>query len=324
MRRQTAVRRRQKRNNQLDKQPMEPEQTSLQTPLVVQRQNPKWVGLIMALFLPGSAHFLSGQRQTGVLIYFALFLIHISLFLLGIPGVGVFYGAVGLFILCTLFFVGVLISSWRPTRRLGCFGWLLFIGVWLFQVFAINDPLASFMKTYVVEGYAMNGAAMKPTLIAPSVVAPEVLRQDRIVVNKWLYRQRDPKRGDIAIFKMTNPYDGTSATMTSRVVGLPGETVDIESPYVLINGERLTDPPIFARIASQQDGFSGYYTAQELAGEGAGVPLPLTLGLDEYFMMGDNSPYSFDSRFWGPVRRQDITGKIIRIFYPFDRIREVE
>jgi len=41
-------------------------------------------------------------------------------------------------------------------------------------------------------------------------------------------------------------------------------------------------------------------------------------------MMGDNSPYSFDSRFWGPVHRQNITGKVIRIFYPFDRIREIK
>jgi len=105
---------------------------------------------------------------------------------------------------------------------------------------------------------------------------------------------------------------------------LPGETIDIESPYVLINGERLTDPPIFAKIASQQDGFSGYCTLQAMGeGEDKGVSLPLTLGTDEYFVMGDN-PHSFDSRFWGPVHRQNITGKVIRIYSPFARIREIE
>jgi signal peptidase I len=168
----------------------------------------------------------------------------------------------------------------------------------------------------------MASSAMHPTLIAPSQYAPDVPHQDRIVVNKWIYRISDPQRGDIAIFKWTSPHDDSWAMFSKRIVGLPGETVDIESPYVLINGKRLTDPPIFARISGKQDGFTGYCTAQEANAEG--IPLPLTLGADEYFVLGDNSPHSFDSRFWGPVLRQDITGKVIRIFYPFDRIREIE
>ena len=179
------------------------------------------------------------------------------------------------------------------------------------------------MKTYVVELYAMGSMSMSPTLIAPSKSASEVLQPDRVVVNKWIYRISDPKRGDIVIFKTNNPQDGTPVNFTKRVVGLPGETIDIESSYVLINGERLTAPPIFAKIVSQQDGFTGYCTFQELGVRNAGVPLPLTLGTDEYFVMGDN-PHSFDSRFLGPVLRQSITGKVIRIFYPFDRIREIE
>ena len=110
-----------------------------------------------------------------------------------------------------------------------------------------------------------------------------------------------------------------------RIVGLPGETVDIESPYVLINGERLTEPPIFAKISGKQDGYAGYFTLEDIYGADAGgVPLPMTLGADEYFVLGDNSSHSKDSRFEGPVRRENITGKVIRIFYPFDRIREIE
>ena len=280
----------------------------------------------MCYLMPGSAHFLAGQRRTGVLIYLVWLSFCIPiLFLASIPGAGFFYVTVALFTYFILFTVGIYISSWRATRRLGCFGWLLFLGITLpIQHYAVAYPLALLHTTYVVELYVMNGAAMGPTLIAPSKSAPEVLRPDRVVVNKWIYRISDPKRGDIVIFKTNNPQDGTPANFAKRIVGLPGETVDIESPYVLINGERLTNPPIFAKIASQQDGFSGYCTAQELgAGKDAGVPLPLTLAPDEYFVMGDN-PNSIDSRFLGPVLRQNITGKVIRIFYPFDRIREIE
>jgi len=296
----------------------------------VQRQNPKWVGPIIAFFIPGSAHFLAGQRRTGILLYFAVaFFSLLPLFPLSVPGIGFFYGAIGLCILSTLFFIGVLISSWRPTRRLGCLGWLLFIGAVLILnnafYYAIAYPSAMFMKTFVFELYVMNGMAMGPTLISPSESAPEVLRPDRVIVNQWIYHFSDPQRGDIVIFKMISPRNGSQENWIMRAVGLPGETVDIESPYVFINGERLTAPAIFAKIASRQDGFTGYDSIQELEwGDGKSVSLPLTLGSDEYFVMGDNSPWSFDSRFVGPVRRQDITGKAIRIYYPFDRVRELE
>jgi signal peptidase I len=205
---------------------------------------------------------------------------------------------------------------------LGCFGWLLFIGIFLFIVNIVIPVSAVPIKTYVCELFVLHGMAMAPTLIAPSEVAPEVLYSDRVVVNKLIYRMSDPQRGDIVIYKSTNSRDGSLTNHIHRIVGLPGETIDIDPPYVLIDGKRLTDPPIFAKIASGQDGFTGYCTAQDVGAKG--VPLPLTLGSDEYFLLGDNAPVSKDSRFVGPILRQDITGKVIRIFYPFDRIRDIE
>jgi len=203
----------------------------------------------MALFLPGSAHFLSGRRRTGILIYFALLLsVFLSCLPLSVPGVGFFYTTVGFLVVYILLFVGVLISSWRPTRRIGCFGWILLIGAALLLNNAIAYPSALLMKNYVVAGYAMNGAAMSPTLIAPSKFAPEVLRPDRIVVSKWYYRLNNPKRGDIVMFKTNNSQDGTPTNFAMRIVGLPGETIDIESPYVLINGEQLTNPPSLQKL----------------------------------------------------------------------------
>jgi signal peptidase I len=272
-----------------------------------------------------------------VLLLFLWFLLSsLPFFPLSGSGIGFFYVGAVLTIIFILFLIALLISSWRPTRRLGCFGWILFIGACIFLHSAIVYPYALLMKTYFVEIYSINGVSMSPTLIAPSPeFVPDILRQhravpinkdknkDRVIVNKWIYRKSDPKRGDIVIFKAPGLIDNSRMdNFTKRIVGLPGETIDIESPFVLINGERLTEPPIFAKIADKQDGFTGYCTVQELDSEG--VTLPLTLGADEYFLMGDNSQRSFDSRFWGPVRRQDITGKAVRIFYPFNRIREVE
>ena len=290
------------------------------TPPKTQRLNPKWVGLIMALFIPGSAHFFSGQRKLGVFLWFALLLLVLLAFLpMSVPGVGFFYLAVMLLAIYPVFFIAILVSSWRPTQRLGCFGWILFIVAVSLLNSVVAHSCALPFKAYVLESYVWHGASMLPTVIAPSVFAPEVQRSDRIIANKWLYRFGEPQRGDVIIFRA---WQDPSVNLSKRIVGLPGETVDIESLYVLINGERLTEPAIFATMASLQDGYSGYYRPEELGDEG--VTLPITLGSDEYFVLGDNSLHSVDSRFHGPVRRQDIISKVIRIFYPFDRIREIE
>jgi hypothetical protein len=94
----------------------------------IRRQNPKWVGLIMAILLPGSAHFLAGQRRTGICWFFTLFLLtFLAIVLLCVPGLGFFYAAVFFLAVQILCHIYVLISSWRHTPRIGCLGWLALI-----------------------------------------------------------------------------------------------------------------------------------------------------------------------------------------------------
>ena len=126
-----------------------------------------------------------------------------------------------------------------------------------------------------------------------------------------------PRRGDIVRFMLEK--DGL--LWTKRVVGLPGETIEIRSPYVLINGKELLDPPFFEKISSYEDGYAGYVDVKSMGLEG--IALPITLGHDEYFLMGDNSANSVDSRMFGPVPREAIQEKIIRIVFPPWRIREL-
>ena len=159
---------------------------------------------------------------------------------------------------------------------------------------------------------------MAPTLVGTSETPPSAETPDRLIVNKWIYRFQEPRRGDLVIFRTG------SDIFIKRIVGLPGETLDIESPFVMIDGEHLTDPPIFETISSKQNGHNGYFRIEEIDGEEARVSLPITLGSDEYFLMGDNSARSLDSRYFGPIKRNDILGKAIRIYYPLSRIGELE
>ncbi len=166
-------------------------------------------------------------------------------------------------------------------------------------------------------------------MLGSSESAPEIVWRDRVIANKWLYRFTNPRRGDIVVYRTTDA-EGQPTIWTQRVVGLPGETVDIESPYVLIDGKQLTEPAIFAKIAARQDGFSGYLSVQEMyerhdiSLEPDDVTLPLRLGPEEYFLLGDNSPLSVDSRFRGTVRREDIVGRVFHIYWPPSRIRVLE
>jgi hypothetical protein len=102
--------------------------------------------------------------------------------------------------------------------------------------------------------------------------------------------------------------------------------VDIDTPFVLINGERLTTPLIFETMSEKKNGYSGYFRLEDIGfrDENIDISLPLTLEPDEYFILGDNSERSIDNRMRKPISRADIIGRAIRIYYPFSRFRELE
>ena len=151
-------------------------------------------------------------------------------------------------------------------------------------------------------------------------MSPTLSLHDATVASRFVYRSSNPCRGDVIIVPLLKK-DGSTITAFKRVVGLPGETIAIRPPYVLINGTELLEPPFFAKMSSGKEGYSGYVTAKDTELEG--IELPITLGPDEYFVLGDNSPESGDSRHFGPVPRANIHGKVMRIVFPPWRIREL-
>jgi len=121
---------------------------------------------------------------------------------------------------------------------------------------------------------------------------------------------REPKRQQIIIFKP--PFDPTQPDYVKRVIGLPGETIDVHDGGVYINGKRLqenytlgrTDPPAKSQLI------------------GAFPGLPYTIPPNCYFVMGDNRENSLDSRYWGCVPRDDILGTPVLIYMSLDAPRD--
>lgn len=162
------------------------------------------------------------------------------------------------------------------------FGWIIYI--------LIIVALTYLIITYVGQRTCVSGQSMETTL----------QDGDQLIVEKVSYRFHDPERFDIIVF----PYDIETETFyIKRIIGLPGETVQIIDGYVYINGELLE---------------SDIYGA-ELMEFGGIAAEPLILGEDEYFVLGDNRNHSSDSRDpnVGVLTRDDLIGRAWVRIYPF-------
>jgi len=149
--------------------------------------------------------------------------------------------------------------------------------------------LALIIRFFLFEPFYIPSGSMEPTLQV----------EDKIIVNKLVYRFKDPERGDIVVFQ--HPMLDPKLDYIKRVIGLPGETLEIKDSTVYINGEPLKED----------------YLPEDLRFMDFG---PVTIPENSYFMMGDNRNNSQDSRVWGTLPREYIIGKAFLIFWPMGRI----
>ncbi|MFH0912886.1 MAG: signal peptidase I [Candidatus Omnitrophota bacterium] len=167
--------------------------------------------------------------------------------------------------------------------------------------------LAMFIRTFIVQAFKIPTGSMRPTLI----------EGDLILVNKFIYGAkipftdwnlpglREPKRGDVIVFIYP---ENPKKDFIKRLVGLPDEKVEIKNGTAYIN-----DMPILDNIFSQRY----YYNRGEFSQEGQKTQIPK----ESFFVLGDNSASSQDSRYWGFVPHKNILGKAILIYWPPPRIR---
>jgi len=164
------------------------------------------------------------------------------------------------------------------------------------EAFAIAFIIAMVLRTFVVQAFKIPSGSMRPTLV----------EGDRIFANKFIYRFNDPKRGDIVIFKY--PED-PKKDFVKRLVGLPGDIVEIKDGRLVVNGGVLDEPSVFRE--------NRYYNKGEYGEPGRAIEVPE----GSYYMLGDNSMNSRDSRYWGFVKRKMILGRAIVIWWPPSRLR---
>ena len=131
---------------------------------------------------------------------------------------------------------------------------------------------------------------------------PTVTPGDHVVVNTTAYSTSHPRSGDIIVFRRpaAEHCGGQPVTdLLKRVIGLPGETVEVRDNKVYLNGKVLPEPWLPAATSE-----SNPYTANYG---------PVTVPAGDYFVMGDNRTRSCDSRMWGPVKGSTIVGQVVQV-----------
>lgn len=180
----------------------------------------------------------------------------------------------------------------QPRSRLRAAGAFLFE---LIKVIVLAGITIAVIRYYLFKPFYVKGASMEPNF----------LDHEYLIVDELSYHLRTPERGEVVVFKYPNNQD---EYFLKRIIGLPGERVKIEAGKVTIYNSEHPEGVLVHESYLPKDLVTG--------GDIPGV----TLGADEYYVLGDNRPNSFDSRKFGPVKRDLIIGRAFIRGWPLNRV----
>jgi signal peptidase I len=180
-----------------------------------------------------------------------------------------------------------------PPRRSGPARWIV---EWLAVLLAAL-VLAFGVRTYVAQMFYIPSGSMLPTLQIG----------ERIVVDKLSYRLHPVHRGDIVVFRKPPLEQADYSDLVKRVIGLPGDTISALDGKVYIDGKPLPEPWLPQPLP---------VTTPSPLPEGFSLNRPFTVPAGEYYVMGDNRTDSEDSRYFGPISRHLIVGKMVLEVWP--------
>lgn len=150
-----------------------------------------------------------------------------------------------------------------------------------------------------VLSWGLRSLVVEASVIPTGSMLPTIQLQDRVIVDKLLFKLSEIQRGDIIVFQPLREVDPSGDPWIKRIIGLPGEKVEIKGGNVLINGVELSEPYELEKPE---------YNFEEII-----VPE------NSYFVLGDNRNNSNDSHEWGVLPAENIIGKASLRYYPFDR-----
>jgi signal peptidase I len=186
-----------------------------------------------------------------------------------------------------------------------------------FESLVIAVILALFIRTFVVQAFKIPTGSMENNLLIGDhllvnkfVFGPTLTSLERVVLPT-----RDVRRGDVVVFKFPEEPD---RDFIKRVIGLPGETLEVRQKRVYVNGKPIDEPYVHflepAATASERHEVTSFDLRERFG--------PVTVPAGKYFVMGDNRDNSQDSRYWGFLPREYVKGRALIVYWSYESDRE--
>lgn len=283
----------------------------------VAREKP-WVGVGLSLLVPGMGIVASGKRLEGTT--WMLGMTALGWFTLSTFSVRVLPGLLLGYLTCLVGATAwglMLRRSYVPVSHLS-------LGRWARAAVAA--------VAFIITAFLLGRAMVRPFNVPTGAMDPTVQgtinpldrskkEADRLLVQGCAYWFREPRRGDVIVFRT----DGIEALEPSqrgqwyikRLIGLPGDRISFRDGRLLNNGVAVVEPAVFARL---KYACMDYAWAKHLRREGEVFEVPP----GSYFVAGDNSTNSYDSRFWGVLPAKNVVGRATKIYWPPDRVGAIE
>jgi len=169
----------------------------------------------------------------------------------------------------------------------------------MIQVVVFASAIFAFVYLLVLQPHKIDGLSMSPNF-------PD---REYLLTDKVTYRFNEPKRGDVVVFKA--PTSPDEKEFIKRIIGLPGDAVSLRDGQFYINDVLLEEEYIASNI---------FTSGGRFLEEGSRVVVPA----DNFFVVGDNRPHSSDSRAWGFIEKEAITGRAWVVYWPVENVGTVK
>jgi signal peptidase I len=269
-----------------------------------------WAAGLFSYLVPGLGQVYNGKALRGLLFYCLYSLLGSVVFVTALKTMRHEFSGFHVFLffffllLSVATFIAIIVDAIRGAKKAKSFQPQNY-NRWFVYVLAIILSLGVGWSLKL----AIRDVMLKPYRAPTGSMSPSILPGDYFLSNKLYFCSQNPKRGDIAIFAY--PLD-EKLDYIKRIVGLPGDTLEIRGKTVFINGEPLNEPyALFLELEQRND------------------TDPVVIPANQYFMIGDNRDNSMDSRHFGPVERSKLRGKPTFVYwsmkkaFPFIRLNRV-
>jgi signal peptidase I len=264
--------------------------------------NRPWLAGLLQIVTPGLGNLYSGRPLHGLVLHVAVqgIVLFLALALLWLPWPVNFLIPVAAAIVVTVF---VIFDGFRCARAARPGFSLARYNRWHVYILVVAVLAIVVAPEQVLVGSPTRAYVMQTFSTATTSMEPTVLLGDHVVVDKSAYAFSEPKRGDIVLYRAT---ERPQTIFMKRIVGMPGETIEMRNREVFVNGKKIDEPYVQSLRPSKDGTFNGDSMA------------PTVIPADAYFLLGDNRDNSLDSRFMGPVQRRQFLGKAKTIYFSSD------